>query len=317
MRKLVVAMCTENSWLEDPVFVESTNIGLTIEDFQFTYSHFFTRAAEENIKMVRTNFAWYDKRRGIFKKGWIHDPILGWTKILEFKPDLIFDKMPLNSQTIPYKQFFSKKKMILNPYSVEALASDKIKTYQKFKEYVPVSIKVNNRAELKKALGRIPTDRFVIKPISGANADGVSFYDKSDFTKAKIYKNWMVQEFVDPRDRARDYRILVAGGKYLHALMRQGGKGTLVSNIATGGKATLLTKKEVPKAVLQQGQKVIKLLEEYPQSLLSLDFMIDKQNNAKMIEMNSKPGFIYYHRIKGMSQLRQIEQALIEMFWSF
>ena len=172
----VVAVCTDLPWTKKP-FEKVKHY--PPEVIQAAYMHLFLRAESKNIKFVETNFDWYDKKNNKFKKGWIYDHALGWKQIHDFKVDFIIDKTPLNDKSESYKKYFSRKHMILNPHYIEELCSDKLKTYNMFKIFVPLSLRVNNKKELIKKLKRIRTEKVVIKPEFGSSAEGVKILDKN------------------------------------------------------------------------------------------------------------------------------------------
>ena len=314
----VVAVCTDIEWTKKPFEKEKQ---YSVEVLQKAYMDLFLKAESEHLKFIETNFDWYDKNKNIFKKGWIYDEALGWKQIFDFKADFIVDKSPLTKKFESYKKYFSRRHMILNPHYIEELCSDKLKTYNMFKVFVPLSVKVNNKKEFLKQLKRIRTEKIVLKPEFGSSAVGVKILDKHKAINnpPKIDKNTLLQEFIECKKENRfrfhygvyDLRVVLAQGKIIDSFFRVSRKGVLTSNISTGGRVVFIHKDKLPENVLKDVKKIESKLKHYSPRLYTMDFVIDKNNRVWLIEMNSKPGFFFYSEYAPRKRQEAFEKALI------
>jgi glutathione synthase/RimK-type ligase-like ATP-grasp enzyme len=319
MKPKVVAICADIEWTKKPFEKEKHYPAKVIRD---TYMDLFLKAESENLKFIETNFDWYDKDKNMFRKGWIFDDALGWKQMSDFRADFIFDKSPLTKKYESYKKYFTRKHMILNPHYVEELCSDKMATYNMFKVFVPLSIRVNNKKELLKKLKLVRTDKVVLKPEFGSSAEGVRILDKRKVIKnpPKVKKNTILQEFIECKKTNRfrfhygvyDLRVVLSQGKVLDSFFRVSKKGVLTSNISTGGKVIFIHKDKIPKGVLKDIKIVESKLKHYNPRLYTMDFVIDKNNKVWLIEMNSKPGFFFYSEYAEHKRQDKFEDALIK-----
>ncbi len=315
----IVAVCDDLSWTEKP-FEKKKHY--PVKDLQDSYMDLFLKAESKNLKFVETNFDWYDKNKNIFKKGWIFDEALGWKQIKNFKADFIFDKSPLSKKYESFKKYFSRKHMILNPHYIEELCSDKLITYNMFKMYVPMTIRVNNKEEFLKKLKKVRTEKIVVKPEFGSSAEGVKIIDKHDAIRnpPKIKKNTLLQEFVECKRMNKwrfhygvfDLRIILGEGDIIDSFFRVSKKGVLTSNVSTGGRSVFVHKENLPKGVLKSIKSIDYKLRKYKPRLYTLDFVIDKENRVWLIEMNSKPGFFFYSQYAEHKRKNKFEKKLIE-----
>lgn len=319
MKSKVVAVCANIEWTKKPFEKEKYYPAKVLQE---VYMDLFLKAESENLKFVETNFDWYDKNKNVFKKGWIYDEALDWKQIFDFKADFILDKSPLTKRYESYKRYFSKKHMILNPHFIDELCSDKLKTYNMFKVFVPLSIKVNNKKELLKQLKNIRTEKIVLKPEYGSSAEGVRILDRHKVigNPPKIKKNTILQEFVECKKTNRfrfhygvyDLRVVLSQGKVIDSYFRVSKMGILTSNVSTGGKVVFIHKNKIPKQVLKDIKKVESKLKHYNPRLYTMDFVIDKNNKVWLIEMNSKPGFFFYSEYAKHKRQEKFEKALIK-----
>ncbi len=319
MKPKVVAVCANIEWTKKPFEKEKHYPARILQD---VYMDLFLKAESGNLKFIETSFDWYNKNKNIFKKGWIYDEALGWKQIFDFKADFIIDKSPLTKKYESYKRYFSKKHMILNPHFIEELCSDKLKTYNMFKVFVPLSIKVNNKRGMLKQLKKIRTEKIVLKPEYGSSAEGIRILNKKRAIKnpPKIKKNTILQEFVECKKTNRfrfhygvyDLRVVLSQGKVIDSFFRVSKKGILISNVSTGGKVVFIHKNKIPEQVLKDVKIIDSKLKHYEPRLYTMDFVIDKNNKVWLIEMNSKPGFFFYLEYAQHERQEEFEESLIK-----
>jgi glutathione synthase/RimK-type ligase-like ATP-grasp enzyme len=267
-------------------------------------------AKKHGIRLTRASFKWYKK--GVFKKAWLCEK--GWKRLANIKPDIIFDKTPLNSETLKFKKNIAKKVKTFNNIFVEKLCSDKMLTYRYFKQFMTRMFIVNNKSELKKALKKIRTNRYVLKPIAGSSAKGVKFFSKKKLPK-KVEKDTLVQEFVDTQKGipgfvkgVADFRVILINGKITFSVIRKAKKG-LISNVSRGGREIVIDIKKIPKEICSIVMKIDAKLKKYKPRIFTADFVFDKHGKPWLMELNSKPGIFGYDAYP--KQIKRLETNLI------
>jgi glutathione synthase/RimK-type ligase-like ATP-grasp enzyme len=318
-RGKIVAVCSEQNFTAKP-FEKSKEYPPKV--LQDAYMDLFLKAENNNLHFIETNFNWYDRKKNVFTQGWIYEKGRGWNKVGSFKPNFIFDKSPLNKRNISHKKYFNNKHIILNPYYIEELCSDKLKTYQVFKNIlIPLTFKINSQEELLENLKKIRTDKIVLKPEFGSSAKGIKFFTKEQikFTPPKVKKNTIMQEYVECKPTSRfkfkygvyDLRIVINGGEIIDSYYRVSKPQVLTSNISTGGRIVFVHKKNIPKEILKDVHKIDSKLKKFHPRLYTADFVIDKNNQPWLIELNSKPGFLFYSSYHHKKRLEKFENRLI------
>ena len=313
-----VVICTDLEWGKKPFEKAAHYSSKSLHD---AYGILFKNGDERNLHFVQSNFDWYDKKKRIFKKGWAFDKKQGWFQVFNIKANFVFDKSPLSRKYLPYKKYFSKKKMMINHLFIEKLCSDKLMTYKLFKSFVPMTVKVNNEKQFLRKLKKIRTEKIVVKPEFGSSAVGVQILNKRDamITPPEIKKDYILQEFVDCKKMKKfgsygvfDMRVVAAHGKIIDQLVRVSKKGVLTSNVSTGGKMIFIKRRDIPKEISAKVHSVDRKISKYGPRIYAADFMIDSKNRVWLIELNSKPGFFYYLEYKKYKRLKIFCTNLIE-----
>lgn len=268
-------------------------------------------AKKNGIRLTRASMEWY--KNGVFEKAWLCQK--GWKRLENIKPDLIFDKTPLNKETLSFKNRVSKKVKIFNDVFVEKLCSDKMLTYKFFKKFMTRMFIVNNKTELKKTLKKIRTSRYVLKPIAGSSAKGIKFFSKKQLPK-KVKKDTIVQEFIDASKGipgfvkgVADFRVILINGKITFAAIRKAKKG-LISNVSRGGKETVIDIKKVPMQIKKTVKQIDAKLKKYKPRIFTADFVFDREGKPWLMELNSKPGIFGYDAYP--KQILRLERTLIK-----
>ena len=306
----VVANCVVMKW-SNPIFAR---MGIYKKESEYYYQKFIPYAQKFKISIIRADYRWYDKKRGLFTKAWYLDSLIGWIRVTDIKVDIVHDLAVNKPKLMPYKKLFAKKKMFAaNPFNLEMLLVDKYKNYLKFRKLYPQTFLINSKEDLAKKINRISSEKVVIKPREGSSAKNVEIVTKGEALKLEILPNTLLQEFITT-DPVQDFRIVYANGKILHYYTRVAAKGSLFSNFSRGAKMKILKKSEVPNAVHKAWKVVEKEISKYPFSMLTADFMLDRTGRAYMIEMNSKPGKVLYRPNGEMEAFQQIMDATIKNY---
>ena len=163
---------------------------------------------------------------------------------------LIRQNPPFNMDYITstlYLEFLTKKVKILNDPKAIRNISEKFYSLN-FLNFMPPTIFTNNLNLIKNFF--LKYKQIVIKPIHGYAGKDILFVNKN-FNRLMIKKylnkigHVMVQKFL-PKVKFGDKRVFILNGKVKGAIKRVPSKGSILSNISQGGKATktLLNKKE-------------------------------------------------------------------------
>lgn len=306
-----VANCVLMKW-ENPIFAR---MGLYADASRHYYEHFIPYARKHNISIIRTDFRWYDKKKKVFTKAWVQDPLMGWIRANDIKVDIVHDLCKHKKSLMPIKKYFARKKMYAaNPFNLDLLLADKLKSYRLLKDLYPLTFEAKDRNTIEKALNKIPSEKVVIKPKEGSSAKNVFILTKEEALKFDLFKNALVQEFIESQKPVQDYRVVYANGKVLHYYTRVAKKGSYYSNFSRGAKMHILKQSQIPKAVLQNWQIIEKEFSKYPYSMLTADFMIDTNEKAWLIETNTKPGKVIYAPNNEMQAFNQMMKATVENY---
>ena len=263
-------------------------------------------AEKHGFKFYMSRFEWYKGNK--FIKAWVVEKGK-WKQVYNIKPDFIYDKTSLKPRYIQYKKLFTRKKIILNPYFIEELCSDKLKTFKIYPKLTPRLYLVKNKSQLKKAMKKIRSYMAVLKPRAGSSAKGLIIDNKEKILKEKIKEEMVLQEFVDTTKgipgltkSVSDLRAIVINGKINHALVRVAKKG-FVSNVSRGGRVKFLKKSQIPRKVAKGVAFIDNKLRSYKPRMYTTDFVFDENGEIWLIEMNSKPGLFIVKEAKMKKQL--------------
>ena len=150
------------------------------------------------------------------------------------------------TSTFLLEKVSKKTQIINNPFAVRNMPE---KLYSiNFLKLMPPTIFTKNIYEINKFKNK--HKKIVIKPTHGYGGKNILFIEKN-LSKKKIinylrqHEHVMVQKFI-PQIKYGDKRIFIIGGVIKGAIKRIPKKGSIISNIAQGGKATetILNKKE-------------------------------------------------------------------------
>jgi glutathione synthase/RimK-type ligase-like ATP-grasp enzyme len=154
---------------------------------------------------------------------------------------------------------------------------------------------VNTLRGLKLVLGKIKSDKIVIKPRYGTLGRDVIITDKDKLPK-EIEKNTLIQEFIDTSKGIKgvtrgmhDMRLFMINGKVDHAHIRIPKKGTLTANVALGGKKVFIPNRLIPIKAMRIARKVDRLFKKFHPRIFSVDFVFNEKGKPFIVECNSQP----------------------------
>jgi len=211
------------------------------------------------------------------------------------KIDAVLDRSLMRENSLAAKKRLQKEVPTLNKLDLSKLCWDKYATYNKFKKFMAPTFLVHTKSQLNAALGKISTEKVVLKPRRGISGMNV-FIGKKREVDNDISRDTIVQEFVDsskgiPSLKVKgvhDLRLVTISGKLQHAYIRRPKSG-LISNIARGGSVKHLKDSEVPKDALNIMKEVDKQMEQYGDRIYTVDIMYNENGKPILNELESIP----------------------------
>ncbi len=275
------------------VFLPEKNISdhpFDVDYYRQAYFELSQEISALNGEMVIVREEKTYQGKGLFSRAWkMLDPLnyqlLGATKI-----DVLFDK----------GEFVLKADLpIFNHPDLNHVCTDKFAMYERFKQFCPLTLLVNNQQEYFIALEQISTDKAVIKPLAGQEGIGI-LIDSTDKLSNEQIKTFpiVVQEFLDTSkgvpgivEDYHDLRIALFDGEIIYSYLRTPPPGRLTANVSQGGKFVMVEPKQLPEEVLPIVQAIDAELAYVGHRFYCIDFGITP-DGPKIIEMNSRLGLL-------------------------
>ena len=309
--KIKVAVCVDMKW-KNEIF---SGMGNYAKESYFHYTELSKLAKKDNIKVIRTDLKFYNKRSNTFSRGWIFDDILGWVRIVNFKADIIHNATKNLKKTEKQREhFFKQKKVALNPKELQKIVSNKLETYKHFKDFCPITFRVKDKQAFLNAVKKIPSKKIVIKPIVGSSAANVFIINKKDVPAFKLYKDALVQEFIETKGQAKDYRIIIANNRYVQSYSRIAKGKSKIVNFSFGGSMKMVKHNNLPKSVITTYKQIMAKLTKFPYNMYTIDIMIDAKGKPKLIELNGNPGAVLYRPNSCLDGLKEFQKAKLKVF---
>ena len=262
------------------------------------FSALLSKGIDHNFNTYLSRYDLYNKRTKTLKKAWVYDD--KWKVVKNKKVDLFYYHG--RTKNI-YSECRKVKKVlnlpIINHLELESVCDDKLLTFNIFPDMVPKTFLVNDFYELQRVLYFIKTDKIVLKPRDGSNGNGIIIMSKKNLSNG-IKKNTIIQEFVNTSHgicgvkKIHDLRVVIIDGKIDHCYIRTPANGSLLCNVAQGGRKIFLKNSELPSSILRRVKIIDSHLEHYGPRIYTADFMMDENKKPWLVELNSKPGMLYY-----------------------
>lgn len=258
-----------------------------------------TRGKKHGYKVYLSRYDYYNKRSRKLRKAWIFTEE-GWKRVKDKKVDLFYyhgKTKDIHSEAKKVEKLCNLP--ILNHLELELVCDDKLLTFNIFPDLVPKTFLVNDFYELQRVLHYVKTDKIVLKPRDGSNGNGILIMEKKKLRNG-IKKNTVVQAFVDSSKgicgikKRHDLRVVVMDGKIDHCYLRIPKNGSLLGNAAQGAKKIFLKKSSLPSSIRKRIKIIDRHFKHYGPRVYTTDFMMDENNKPWLIELNSKPGMLYY-----------------------
>jgi glutathione synthase/RimK-type ligase-like ATP-grasp enzyme len=268
----------------------------------------FSDIADDNgAEVVIGKFSWYSDR--CLEKGYVlRDG--EWHKVNDKALDVVFDKFRFDEETLKVKRKINSELPVLNSLELERMCKDKLLTYERFDEKVPETRKASEDvvSDLLDRYGRV-----VLKPRYDFGGKGVEVIES--LSEFEPRENLLAQRFVDSSDGidalgidgVHDLRIIFVDGEASTCFVRTPEEG-FVSNVSRGGSMHHFELSEIPDRALQVVEQVEDVFKDMGNRVYAVDLIFDEEGVPWILEMNSKPGLVFY----GDDSIREWKQPLME-----
>lgn len=272
----------------------------TDHKYQKSYEMLYEMAEKKDLRFCRAAYQWYDRQKNIFPYAWTYEN-RRWKKLKNVKPDLIYDKTKLTASCQLLKEKLGKHHRIINDPDFTLLAGHKLYTSLLLPEFFKKYYKVETRAQLEKAVKKIPGRKIVLKPAIGSGGDEIIIVDSAKWKSVKIKKPMLVQEFIDSSGGIEgitkgmhDLRLVFINDELIYAYTRIPARGSYLANVAQGGKMFIVEKRDLPENVRPLVKEVQKTFNIFHPKIYTIDLMFDKKKRPWIVEMNTMPGVYFY-----------------------
>ena len=276
---------------------------------------------KHNCQAYLSRYEYYNKRSRKLRKAWTFEEGR-WKQVKDKKVNLFY----YHGKTRGIVEECRKMQKIINLPTIyhlelEQVCDDKLLTYNIFPELSPKTFMVNDFYELQRIIHYVKSKKVVLKPRFGSNGRGIVILNKNKLRNG-IKKDTIVQEFVDSSNgvldvkKTHDLRVIIIDGKINHAYIRVPKYKNILCNAYLGAKKIFIRNDEIPSSILKRIKKIDSHFKHYGPRIYSTDFAMDENNKPWLIELNSKPGMMYYDdapklRIKYYNKLYQAIKGLI------
>ncbi|MFA5995239.1 MAG: ATP-grasp domain-containing protein [Patescibacteria group bacterium] len=272
-------------------FDDPNEMGYPFDNVNYykSYQGFSERCAKRDINFVITRGDSYLGNMK-FKAGWKYndDKLEKITK--PFTANIIYVKGK-NIITSPTDK-------AVNHLELAKICRDKMLTYQLFSKFMAKTLLIN-AVNWQAVLQQIPSEKIVVKPVTGMEGVGIVVCNKADFNYDDLDQTqapFLVQEFVDSSagipgllTGKHDLRLYIFNGRAKIAEYRQPKPGSDLANIAQGGSLTILKMSQVPQWALDFVKQIDQHFKQYFPRIYTIDLMY-ANHRPYLVELNSRPG---------------------------
>lgn len=290
------------------------------EKYQYSYEFFYTLCQRNGIQMYRASYQWYDYEKHVFKYAWIYKGEGGlWEKVENVSPDLVYDKTKARAEVYYKKELIKKHYPFINDLNFTKIIDDKFTTSLLFPEWSKKCWFIKSQSELEKILPELRTSKIVVKPVSKSGGEGVYIVEKKDIGQLDLAGENIVQEFIDSSrgvpgvsKKTHDLRLVFVGDKLKYAYIREPKAGSLLANLAQGGKLIIVPVDRIPKSLEPILSRVKETFSSFADRIFAVDFMFDENGRPWIVELNSMPGLFFTPEEK--PYMLEMYQELLKVF---
>lgn len=249
------------------------------------------KQAGVSAKLYKTSLPFYDNDKKCFTEYWQHDTGTVWKKYKKnIKPDLIIDR----SGKVDFSHYKSLAIITLGQTTLlRTLIKNKYTQYLLLPDLMPYTILINDEQELIQKINLIKTEKKVIKPIFGQGGKDIIIGNRSTIFRHKKDFNYpcCLQEFITTKEKnVSDIRAVIYKNKPLYYIKREAPNNSLLTNLLQGATVASIPAKEIPSTIKNIVKNINKKFSDFPDTLYSIDFLVDYKGKPKLIEINGNPG---------------------------
>lgn len=308
MSKKIVTIYKGDDWHRDIPKVSSPTTKKSFEDWH-------KMGSEKGVEFFRASIQWFDVEKGVFEKAWAFRDGQ-WVKVdTPFCPDMIFDKVAGKHDYSLHslKQKISRKVFLFNNPEFRTAMDNKLTQYIVFQEFMAKSVVAENPQDFLKRVGEIEGSLIVSKPLYGSGGFGIVIADRSEINHEDLEYPVLLQEFIENKNgipgfseenTIADLRMVYINHKLIYSLSRIAKEGSLFTNFHQGATAVLVPEEKIPESAIKMAEKIAKKLSVFSKAHYSLDFIFDENDNPRLVEINTTPGFDLLY-IVGDEKLRE------------
>lgn len=291
------------------------------KDCQRSYEYFYTLCKKNGVQMYRASYEWYDYKKHIFRYAWIYEEEnANWKRVYNIKPNLIYDKTKTQMEVYHKKELIREKYPSINNLEFTRLIDDKLTISLLFERWCKKSWLIQSKKELPLVLGKIKSNKVVLKPLIESGGKGIQISSKKGaFQSAKINGPYLAQEFINSSSGVpgfskgiHDLRLVFVNDKIIYAYIREPKKGSYLANLAQGGSLTIVPKNKLPKSLFPIVKHANKIFETFIPRVFSIDFMFDENRRPWIVELTSMPGLYFTPEEK--SSMTKMYKELLKIF---
>lgn len=291
MEKIVLTLYTAHDTDVDRAFGD--------KKYQAAYEHLYTLAKENGLRMCRAPLSWYDVAADRFSKAWVYESGT-WSIVSNIHPDMIYDKSATLPENHALRLLLGSRYPFMNDPEFSRIAGDKFLVAELFPKYFKRSFLVENQDALSARMAALTGDRLVAKPLHGSGGEGVVIADRATLSQESFEYPIILQEFIDSsRGIANitpgyhDLRLVFVNDALIYSYIRIPRKGSLLANVAQGGKMQIVDPQDLPESLDPIIRDVQAGLSAFPNKIYTIDLMFDETGRPWIVELNTMPG-IYF-----------------------
>ncbi|MFQ3275404.1 MAG: glutathione synthase/RimK-type ligase-like ATP-grasp enzyme [Candidatus Nanohaloarchaea archaeon] len=281
-----------------------------------SYAVFSQLAEERGAEILIGKFSWY-RDNGLEKAYRYRNG--EWSKAENVEIDGIFDKFKFGDETVDIKKKMHDDLPVLNSYELEEICKDKLLTYDEFPGRVPETrgASEENVVEMLQEYGSV-----VLKPRYDFGGKGVRIIDS--MKEFEPEDDLLVQRFIDSEsgipeldiEGVHDLRVIVVNGEKAASFVRTPDEG-LISNVSRGGSMHHIEVEDIPERAVEIVDEVEDRFSQFGNRVYAVDFIFDENGRPWILEMNSKPGLVFYddEDVRSWKEplMEKVVETLIEM----
>lgn len=263
--------------------------------YQEAYTNFSKLALHEGVTLYRAATDWYDQATGTFRMAWQWNES-DWVLVHSITPDVIYDKAAMNTETIPIKNALLKCSPMINHPEFSLHAGSKLEVSHTFKGFTKPYYRANSKEELVGILAKLPDTLVVVKPERSNSGEGVLIAEKAEVLERATFPT-LVQEFIDSSQGIpgvmrglHDLRLIYRDETLVYAYYRTPKEGSLLANVAQGGKQTMIAEENIPDSVWPVAHTIQEHYAAFSPKIYTIDLIFDPVGRPWIVELNTMPG---------------------------